>query len=126
MSRLRSDVELLLISEGEPDPNYRTQVSFSNHVSFTEYVRTLAKPVTSSRTLDSSLHPCLSITSSLHFFLPSREGDVGISLTSFFAGLLRCLLSYEVAKMDTTGGFLTFIARGNPESKVSSREQLDG
>lgn len=83
MSRLRSDVELLLISEGEPDPNYRTQVSFSNHISFTEYVRTLAKSVTFSRTLDPSLHPCLSFTASFHF-LPTREGDVGISLTSFF------------------------------------------
>lgn len=62
--RLRSDVELLLISEGEQDPNYRTQVSFSNHSSFTEYVKTLAKPVTFSRTLDPTLHPCLSFTAS--------------------------------------------------------------
>lgn len=119
-------MELLLISEGEPDPNYRTQVSFSNHISFTEYVRTLANPVMFSRTLDPSLNPCLSFTASLHLLLPSREGDVGISLTSFFAGPLRCLLSFELAKMDATGGFLTFIARGNLESKVSSREQLDG
>lgn len=63
-------------------------------------------------TLDPSLHPCLSFTANLHFLLPFRE----ISSTSFSPVLLRCLLSYEVANMDATGGFLTFIARGNPES----------
>ncbi|TWW73263.1 Paired box protein [Takifugu flavidus] len=55
-----------------------------------------------------------------------REGPMLGQQFCFVGADLRCLLSYEVAKMDATGGFLTFIAGGNPESKVSGREQLDG